>query len=327
MKEHIVIPLLRPTWCTRAVIEGLFAHYQPSKLHVIAPADGCEALNSVILSAGWQVGETQTHAEEAFFTAAGTSKAELSKTVDLQHSLYSPGWFYQQLLKLGAWEGIDGLTEDYLVWDADLLPVNTWPVIDRVGNHTYAMLQHNSKGNPEIVGRWERWIREVLGVEPLTDHEATFVPHHMWFNQPALHALMARVAEYYNSHEPWPVLMMRSANDFGTFSEYWLYASWSASREGVAPAYYPYPQYGGTTERFFDDGTGPFSSAMRESLCDQAITSPSYQQVMAFIESAYASEPLPSSIAFEQSARHIKKNKANMHLEEVRSRWHAATLQ
>ncbi|MEM9345874.1 MAG: DUF6492 family protein [Planctomycetota bacterium] len=319
--------MLKPTWCTRAVVEGLFAHYHPSKLHVIAPAEGCEALEGMIASAGWAVGQVQTHHEEVFFTAPGTSKAELSEKIDLRNSLYSPGWFYQQLLKLGAWDGIDGLTEDYLVWDADLLPIETWPVIDDDGSHAYAMLQHNSKGNPDIVSRWERWIREVLKVEPLTDDEATFVPHHMWFNQANLVALMARIGDYYNSQEPWPVLMMRSANDFGTFSEYWLYASWSASYTAAVPTYYPYKQYGSTTERFFDDGAGPFTSAMRESLGSHTISSPSYQQIMTFIDSAYASESRPSSIAFEQSPRHIKKSKDNMHLEEVRSKWHAATVQ
>ncbi|MEM1355387.1 MAG: DUF6492 family protein [Planctomycetota bacterium] len=326
MQENIVIPMLKPTWCTRAVIEGLSAHYQPSRIHIISPAEQCESLQGMVDSHGWQIGDFTPHPEESFFVSLGLSKNVLSQMVDLSHSLYSPGWFYQQLLKLGAWEGIPGLSEDYLVWDADLLPIHTWPVFDDRGNPIYALLQHNSKGNPDIVGRWERWIREVLGVEPLTDDQATFVPHHMWFNQTVARALMARLGVYYNSQDPWPVLMMRSANDFGTYSEYWLYASWLASHTGRKPAYYPYAQYGNTTERFFDDGTGPFSSAMREYLGDPKMTTPSYQQIMRFIDSAYLGESIPSSIAFEQSPRHIKKNKENMHLEEVRSRWHEASI-
>ncbi|MGB0767277.1 MAG: DUF6492 family protein [Phycisphaeraceae bacterium] len=326
MQHDVVIPMLEPTWCTRAVIEGLFHHYRPRRVHVIAPADGCETLRRVVSDERWSIGEWQVHEEESFFSSPGSSKAELGRLVDTSRSLYSPGWFYQQLLKLGAWDGIEGLSESYLVWDADLLPIETWPVLDAEGRPIYALLQHNSRGNPDIVGRWASWIREVLGVEPIEDDAATFVPHHMWFERSSLIAMMDRLAVYYDSDEPWPVLMMRSANDFGTFSEYWLYASWLASRSPDEPRCYPYSAYGETTERFFDNGTGPFSGAMRERGAWAGDRSPSYAEVAAFVEVVYAGGPLPSSIAFEQSPRHIKKNKANMHLEEVRSRWHAATL-
>ena len=84
--------------------------------------------------------------------------------------------------------------------------------------------------------------------------------------------------------------------------------------------------YGETTERFFDDGTGMFSTALRQSLSvvssglDDGF-SPSYQEVNTFIQTEYGTEALPSSLAFESSPRHLKKNSENMHIEERRSRW------
>lgn len=293
---------------------------------MITPMQSTSELLTRLQSEAWSVGEIEVHPEETFFESLGLSKAKLAEQIDVSHSLYSAGWFYQQLLKLGAWVGIDGLSEDYLVWDSDLLPIDTWPVVDEEGRLFYALLQHNSKGNPDIVGRWERWIREVLGVEPIEDDHATFVPHHMWFSQPSVRSLMRRLGEYYESDEAWPVLMMRSANDFGTFSEYWLYASWVAATPQTNLNCYSYDVYGSTTERFFDDGTGPFSTAMHRSLLLEPEVSPSYEQVSRFIAEVYTDAPRPSSIAFEQNPRHIKKDRANMHLEEVRSRWHAATL-
>jgi hypothetical protein len=89
-------------------------------------------------------------------------------------------------LKLGAPEGIADLSEWYVVWDSDLLPVETWPLIqqgDAGTQHPFALLQHNQWGNAQIVNTWANWIRSVLSVEPLTDGEGTFIPHHMWFKQ------------------------------------------------------------------------------------------------------------------------------------------------
>lgn len=327
MDHDIVIPMLASSWCTRAVIEGLFAHYQPRRIHVISPAKAATDFQRRIDEERWQIGDLKSYEEEVFFESLGLSKQELCSAVDVQHSLYAPGWFYQQLLKLGAHDGIDGISAAYLVWDADLLPLDTWPVLDPQGRPIYALLQHKSKGNPRIVGRWERWIRDVLDADPLIDQVGTFVPHHMWFDRAPLQAMMRRVAAYYQSSEPWPMLMMRSGSEFGTFSEYWLYASWVAKHSGSPPAYYPYDAYGSTTERFFDDGSGPFSTALRQHATLQHPASPSYAEVRNFVEATYIDAPLPSSIAFEQNSRHIKKDPANMHLEEVRSRWHADTLE
>jgi hypothetical protein len=120
--------------------------------------------------------------------------------------------------------------------------------------------------------------------------------------------------------------MMRSANEFGTFSEYWSYVSWAAAQVQGAIAFYPYAQYGETTERFFDDGTGLFSAALRSALGLDAVSeaeffSPTYEQVSAFIQQEYGAGNLPSSLSFESSPRHLKKDETNMHIEESRSRW------
>jgi hypothetical protein len=119
--------------------------------------------------------------------------------------------------------------------------------------------------------------------------------------------------------------MMRSANEFGTFGEYWIYSSWVAAKAPDDLAFHPYNTYGETTERFFDDGTGLFSAALKRSqFGGQDLGedfSPSYAAVMAFIRATYPPSPLPSSLSFESSPRHLKKDQKNMHIEEQRSRW------
>ena len=328
-----VIPLFQIRWNTRAVLEGLSLHYRPRSIHIITPESQVALLNSRVEQ--WDTVPVIVHNEDTFFVdRTGLTKDDICKVLDLGKSLYNPGWFYQQLLKLGAAEGIEGLSEWFVVWDSDLLPVDTWPLIQTDGNkvaHKFALLQHHQYGNPQIVSTWAHWIREVLGVEPLTDQVGTFVPHHMWFKQEHLKCLQHRLQQYYQSSDHWLLLMMRSANEFGTFSEYWLYTSWIATIAPADLAFYPYEAYGETTERFFDDETGLFSANLQEtqpslSLSEGAF-SPSYGEISKFIKESYGKDPLPSSLSFESSPRHLKKDEKNMHIEELRSRWNPRTME
>jgi hypothetical protein len=319
----IVIPLYQHRWNTRAVLEGLTVHYSPRSIHLITPAVQARSLSK--LSPDWKTAPLVIYEEETFFHPCGFTKAQVCAELDLGESLYTPGWFYQQLLKLGAPDGISDLSEWYVVWDSDLLPVATWPLIEMAEppRHTFALLQHNQWGNAQIVATWATWIRTVLGVEPLTDRDGTFIPHHLWFKRDHLDSFKRQLGRYYGSEEHWLTLMMRSANDFGTFSEYWAYASWVAAIAPADLAFHAYQQYGVTTERFFDDGTGRFSAALRQHLNYSATPdtfSPSYAEVDQFIRAEYGTA-LPSSLSFESSPRHLKKDAKNMHIEEQRSRW------
>ncbi len=320
----IVIPLYQVRWNTRAVLEGLSDRYQPRSIHVVAPA--AQARSLAEMAGEWQTAPLYTHEEETFFSRSNLTKDIICAEIDLGQSLYTPGWFYQQLLKLGAYEGIEDLSEWYLVWDSDLLPVAAWDAIEEKDNtikHSFALLQDNDYGNPGIVGKWEVWIDRVLGVDALKDDRGTFIPHHLWFKQEHLKSFASQIQKYYNCDEHWLLLMMRSANEFGTFSEYWSYVSWVNKYAPEDLSFYPYDRYGETTERFFDDGTGLFSAALRsyQRSADNIDLVPSYAEITAFINAEYGEDNLPSSLSFESSPRHLKKNEENMHIEELRSRW------
>ena len=320
-----VIPLYRVRWNTRAVLEGITTHYQPRSIHVIAPATQVDQLKQE--SQDWQTSILYLHEEETFFNAENLSKEKICVELDLGQSLYTPGWFYQQLLKLGAYEGIADLSEWYVVWDSDLLPVDAWSLINQQEQgvqHSFALLQHNGWGNNSIVSTWENWISSVLGVKALTNQEGTFIPHHMWFKQEHLQSFARKLNNYYQSEDHWLLLMMRSANEFGTFSEYWSYVSWVATQAPNDLSFYPYESYGKTTERFFDDGTGLFSASLRQQMELSEFKGdfyPAYADIESFIITEYGTDALPSSLSFESSPRHLKKDEQNMHIEELRSRW------
>ncbi|MEO1691494.1 MAG: DUF6492 family protein [Cyanobacteria bacterium J06631_6] len=330
MEYDFLIPLYRVRWNTRAVLEGITRHYQPRTIHLVAPETQVAQLS--LLAQDWSISRLQLHPEEEFFNSSDLTKKSICAELDLGKSLYTPGWFYQQLLKLGAFTAIDSLSEWYVVWDSDLLAVNCWRLIEQKAadiSHTFALLQHRHWGNEKIVAQWDNWITKVLNVEALNDPEGTFVPHHMWFKQEHLKSFAHQINQYYQSDEHWLKLMMRSANDFGTFSEYWAYVSWVAANAPHDLSFYPYQSFGSTTERFFDDGTGLFSAALKQH---QSVKSseielsetnfyPTYADIYSFIESAYGKDSLPSSLSFESSPRHLHKDQANLHIEELRSRW------
>lgn len=325
-----VIPLYQVRWNTRAVLEGITAHYQPRAIHIIAPEIQARSLQEICKS--WETAPIYAYPEENFFAPLGLTKEAICAEIDLGQSLYTPGWFYQQLLKLGAFAGIAELSEWYVVWDSDLLPVATWSLIEQQASgvkHSFALLQHNGWGNAKIVSQWQHWINTVLGVTAATDSEGTFVPHHMWFKQSHLKSFARQVNQYYQSPENWLLLMMRSANEFGTFSEYWSYVSWVAQQAPEDLSFYPYASYGETSERFFDDGTGLFSNTIRRDrgLAIGEKFVPSYADIASFIATKYPAEQLPSSLSFESSPRHLKKNEKNMHIEELRSRWNPRNLE
>ena len=133
---------------------------------------------------------------------------------------------------------------------------------------------------------------------------------------------MEKLHVYYDSDEPWPLLMMRTGVDFTTFGEFWIYSSWAQVHCPELYYYHPYDTYGTSTERFFDDGTGAFSVQLRESMGVETgeVFAPSFEDVQQFIEEEYGYNP-PSSLSFEASKRHLKKGQASRHLEETRSRW------
>ena len=127
--------------------------------------------------------------------------------------------------------------------------------------------------------------------------------------------------DHFKSDQNWIKLIIKAANIYGSFGEYWTYASWVNHINKDDLNYYPYEEYGLTTERFFDDGNGLFSKNYKKhiSFKEQEDFYPSYSSILNFISKNYLS--LPSSLSFETNIRHTKKRDSNIHLEEKRSIW------
>jgi len=316
---RFVIPVHHVTWSTRAVLEGIYEKYKPKHIYVITSENEIKILKDK--SNYWKIKNLTLLDEDNFFlNKYGLTKNDIVSQITQNKPNYTPGWLYQQIIKLGANDAIDQLDEVFVVWDSDLLPVNSWPILDKK-KEKFALLQDKSYGNQDILNSWKNLIINVLGINPVEDERGTFTSHHMIFKKKHLKSLKLKFKDHFKSDQNWIKLIIKATNIYGSFGEYWTYASWVNHINKDDLNYYPYEKYGLTTERFFDDGNGLFSKnyKIQTNFKEQEDFYPSYTSILNFIGKNYLS--LPSSLSFETNVRHLKKRDDNIHLEEKRSIW------
>ena len=316
---QFVIPVHHVTWSTRSVLEGIYEKYNPKHIYVITSENEIKILKDKLNY--WKIKNLTLLDEDNFFlNKYSLTKNDIVSQITQNKPNYTPGWLYQQIIKLGANDAIEQLDDVFVVWDSDLLPVNSWPILDKK-KEKFALLQDKSYGNQDILNSWKNLIINVLGINPVEDERGTFTSHHMIFKKKHLKSLKLKFKDHFKSDHNWIKLIIKAANIYGSFGEYWTYASWVNHINKDDLNYYPYEKYGLTTERFFDDGNGLFSKNYKKhiSFKEQEDFYPSYSSILNFIRKNYRT--LPSSLSFETNIRHTKKRHDDTHLEEKRSIW------
>lgn len=113
-----LVPLKQVGMITRSVLESITLFYRPRRIIVIsAKSEG--ALLTYLLPY-WEVGRVEFIDEESYFLrnynlTLGDILSQYDGTRDGDHR--EPGWWLQQLLKLGACTQIPDISEFYVVWD------------------------------------------------------------------------------------------------------------------------------------------------------------------------------------------------------------------
>ena len=316
---QFVIPIHHVNWSTRSVLEGISQKYKPKQINVVTSDHEIKIFKDK--SNSWDIENLTLLEEDNFFlNKYGLTKKDIVSQITQNKPNYSPGWLYQQIIKLGASDIIDELDDVFLIWDADLLPVRSWPILDKK-KEKFALLQDKSYGNQDILNSWKNLITNILEINPVEDVRGTFTSHHMVFNKKYLKSLKLKFKDHFKSDQNWIELVIKAANIYGSFGEYWTYASWVNHINKDDLNYYPYEKYGLTTERFYDDGNGLFSRKYKKfsNFDEKKDFYPSYSSILNFIDKNY--QLPPSSLSFETNIRHTKKKDENIHLEEKRSIW------
>ena len=261
-KMDFVIPIKKIGLFTRAVLEGIILFYSPKRIIIVTNKHEINLLQKEIEIGVWKVEgclfemiDEETFFEEHFGIHMEDLKREYSRyKKDNQHREF--GWWYQQFIKLGASSQVKDITEQYVVWDGDLIPLKKWDLsvfnpYTQKTDYYVAILQEQSRSEFNE-SEYNRCIRHLLGVECARPPvKGTFIMHHMVFHKKyVLEMLNNIIYENKLSYGCWPLYFISLSHSFYRFSEYMLYASYMIKNHKNDFFYYPYKMFGHNGIRF-----------------------------------------------------------------------------
>lgn len=221
-----VVPLHRYHCMVRTTIEAIQEFYNPSTVYIVTPEINIHELQNALQSWKINVHKVIVLPEETFFFANyGLSK----KDVELWYTCIDEksrefGWWYQQIIKLGAITQIEGLSDPYMVWDSDLIPMIRWEIYPTLESPRYkfAILQEKARSEWNIM-EYQKSIRKLTHLNALDPEEGTFVPHHFVFHHCVLLDLFEHIqnkSDSENENRTWMEEIMKLSNKHFRFSEY-----------------------------------------------------------------------------------------------------------
>jgi hypothetical protein len=181
----------------RTTVEAIQRLHSPKKIYIITPE--IYTSNIDLLSMYWD-GLVITIPEETFFVKnyglhIDDIKNMFNNNEDSRCREF--GWWYQQLIKLGAYTQIAGLSDPYIVWDSDLIPLVKWSIYPNIGENAYkfAILQEKARSEWNIE-QYKDSIMYLTGLEAIEPDEGTFVPHHFVFHHNIINELQRHIESH-----------------------------------------------------------------------------------------------------------------------------------
>eukprot|EP00208_Stichococcus_sp_RCC1054_P008690 CAMPEP_0206152494 /NCGR_PEP_ID=MMETSP1473-20131121/39354_1 /ASSEMBLY_ACC=CAM_ASM_001109 /TAXON_ID=1461547 /ORGANISM="Stichococcus sp, Strain RCC1054" /LENGTH=411 /DNA_ID=CAMNT_0053550053 /DNA_START=219 /DNA_END=1454 /DNA_ORIENTATION=+ len=241
----VVMVALKPTCVNRAAVAALQRYVRPRTLHVVtATARQCTAFRS------WGL-NIACHLQDAFLPGVtkGTVAEGLARrfSADGAHRFRGrdmTGWYLQQFLKLGAAAAIQELSEHFLVWDSDMIPLRPLKLLHPAPGASTPGISESEAwqtvvqvGGVPHVGGYAQTYEKLLGVPLLAAPDgSSFVTHCMVMFRPYVEELLAAVTYNITTAPPPPMWVDAILDalpphhlDLG-FSEYATYASFVRAR-------------------------------------------------------------------------------------------------
>ena len=253
-----VIPLHRNNVLFRCTIEAIQMHYHPKMVHIITPSCEIEKLQSE----NW-VSEFQNICfwdEETFFLRSkyGLTRDAIEKWYGYRDSNSREfGWWFQQVIKLGALSCIPELSDPFMVWDSDLIPLEAWPIYPCCGSgddqYRFALLQEKEK-NEFNKREYAASLFTLLGLVEIVPLEGgTFVPHHFVFHHCAVSGLIERIESRGVGGGCWIESVMKLSLEYYRFSEYKSMATFMSVFFPKLLCYHEFEHYGKRGLRIRDE--------------------------------------------------------------------------
>jgi len=137
------------------------------------------------------------------------------ESLNLPYFPQRAGWYFQQILKLGA-SNIKYISDNYIVWDADTIPLKNIEVVDQNGKYNFIKsTEHHLPyfKNYEI----------LLGEKP--NREFSFISQFMIFNRQILREMFNQIEQNFSNEKAWYRLIFEKieGEHSSLFSEYETY--------------------------------------------------------------------------------------------------------
>ena len=258
-KIDFVIPLCKNNIFFKTVLQGIIHLYNPNKIYIITNIISIDELKKEIIM--WDVENIEDILifldEDIFFVEKyNLLKSDIEKKYIFNQSLSREfGWWYQQLLKLGAVYQIPNLSDPFVIWDADLIPIIKWDLQPNLNCQYYkfAILQEKSKSewNKE---QYALTTLELIGINAVDPTEGTFVPHHYIFHHKVIKNMLDYIESFHNinKNKTWIELIIKLSEKYYRFSEYKCISTFMNTFYSELLHYHPFHLYGKTGIRYRD---------------------------------------------------------------------------
>jgi hypothetical protein len=287
-----VIPLLKNNMIIRTTIESIIDSYHPKNIYIITNENDIDSLenNSTI----WDKSNTNIIIlnEEVFFLKnynLTRNDIELFYTYKDEKSREF-GWWYQQLLKLGAHKQIENLSDPYIVWDSDLIVLQKWDLFDlNESTYKFAILQEQAR-NEFNKNEYSKSIKQLIDLDAIEpDGQGTFVPHHFIFYHKVLNKFVDLIEDKTKNNDTWVKIIMSLSKTFYRFSEYKCVATFMNKYFPDLLLFYPYSSYGENGIRYRD--SQDILEKIKNFLKTNETNKLTYKIFKKFIEANYKYEP------------------------------------
>ena len=240
-----VIPLHRYHYMVRTLLESINKLYSPRNIYIITPECYCEKIE--INKKKWNVNDNIIIIqEETFFLKNYNLHYNdiyncFTKNIDEKNREF--GWWYQQLLKLGACLQIENLSDPYIVWDSDLIPIVKWDIYPTIkeNNFKFAILQEKAKNN-WVTEQYKESLYSLTKLKICDPKIGTFVSHHFIFYHDILKELFQCIENH--NKKNWIKSIIDLSNYFFRFSEYRLVSSFMNNNYKNLLKYHSFETFG-----------------------------------------------------------------------------------
>jgi hypothetical protein len=225
----VVSLAIRPTCVSSHAIEGLNKHLHVRKIHIIT-ASYTQCIKFFALASN-----IECHLESDLVPGVSLQSVRaylgnrFGDKVSQDTARERGGWYLQQILKLGSAFAIQGLSEHYMIWDLDMIPIQPFPVVFepvKMEMATRTRVDISAVQIREYAASYKRLFNKPVEY-PLPG--MSYVAHWMMVYKPYMLEMLWTISRDDPVSWPWKILdsvQPGYRNVYYGLSEYTMYISW-----------------------------------------------------------------------------------------------------